>query len=139
MEELQQLNLKGYEIKTGVIQDASFVEADAGRKRVQREKKGRKIKYSDKQKQYMDRDGSFTAKNNQVHYGYKSHVKVDVDHHLIRDCEVTTAKTHDGDVDLVCEGDEAVYRDKGYFGKPLSARNVRDEAMKRATVIKRVH
>lgn len=107
--ELQrQLNLKGYEVKTGVIEDASFVEADAGRKRVQREKKGRKIKYSKKQEQHMDRDGSFTAKNNQVVYGYKSHVEVDVDHHLIRDCEVTTAKTHDGDVDLVCEGDGAV-------------------------------
>ena len=33
---------------------------------------------------------------------------------------------------LVAEGDIAAYRDKGYFGKPLLAKGVRDETMKRA-------
>jgi len=133
----RQIDELGYRVESGVIQDASFVKADAGRKRLTKEKaaekKGRKVSYTRKQRQHMDADGTFTAKNNQVVYGYKSHLKVDADHHMIRDFEVTTAKTHDGDVDLIEEGDVAAYRDKGYYGKPLSARKVRDETMKRAT------
>lgn len=136
--ELQkQLDKKGYEIKKGVIQDATFIEADAGRKRIQTEKtakkEGRKIEYTERQKSHIDRDGTFTAKNNQVYYGYKNHSKTDIDYHLIRDYDVTTAKAHDGDVDLVIDGDVAVYRDKGYFGKQLRADNVKDKTMKRAT------
>jgi len=136
--ELQnQLDEKGYEVKKGVIQDASFIEADAGRKRIQNEKKakkeGRKIEYSDRQKKHIDRDGTFAVKNNQVHYGYKNHMKLDVDNHLIRDYDVSTASLHDSEIDLVKEGDRRVYRDKGYFGKKLKSKNVEDKTMKRGT------
>jgi len=137
-EEVQrQLDEKGYKIKKGVIQDASFIEADLGRKRYQKEKKakeeGKKIEYSPKQLSHIDKDGSFAVKNGQVHYGYKDHTKLDVDNHLIRDYGVTTACDHDGNVDLVEEEDNTVYRDKGYFGKKLRARDVEDKTMKRAT------
>ena len=137
-DELQkQLDKKGYKVKKGVIQDASFIEADAGRKRIQKEKKakkkGRKIEYSDRQKRHIDRDGTFAVKNNQVHYGYKNHTKLDVDNHLIRDYDVSTASLHDAEIDLVREGDRRVYRDKGYFGKRLKAENVEDKTMKRGT------
>jgi IS5 family transposase len=136
--ELQnQLNKKGYEVKKGVIQDASFIEADLGRKRYYKEKKakkeGKKINYTKKQKSHIDRDGSFSVKHGQVHYGYKSHTKLDVDNHLIRDYDVTTASLHDGEIDLVTKGDNVAYRDKGYFGKQLKAKNVRDKTMTRAT------
>src|SRR3989344_4745888 len=142
--ELQdQLDEKGYEIKKGVIQDASFVEADTGRKRIQKEKKaekeGKKIEYSEKQKKHIDRNGTFAVKNGQVYYGYKCHLKSDVDNQLIREYEVSTASLHDSEVDLV-EGndkiayhDKIAYRDKGYFGKKLKAENVEDKTMKRGT------
>lgn len=143
-DELQrQMDKKGYKVKKGVIQDASFIEADAGRKRIQNEKKakkeGRKIEYSDRQKRYIDRDGTFAVKNNQVHYGYKNHMKLDVDNHLIRDYDVSTASLHDGEVDLVESGDNAAYRDKGYYGKKLKAGNVKDKTMKRATKSKKLN
>lgn len=136
--ELQkQLDKKGYKVKKGVIQDATFVEADAGRKRIQKEKKakkeGREIEYSDKQKRHIDRDGTFAVKNNQVHYGYKNHTKLDVDNHLIRDYAVSTASLHDSEIDLVEDDDGTAYRDKGYFGKTLKANNVEDKTMKRGT------
>ena len=136
--ELQrQLDEKGYEIKKGVIQDAAFIESDLGRKRYYKEKKarenGEKIEYSEKQKQHIDKDGTFSVKHGQVHYGYKSHIKLDVDNHLIRELEVTTASLHDGEIDLVENGDKSAYRDKGYFGKKLKARNVEDLTMKRGT------
>jgi len=66
--ELQkQLKTKGYEVKKGVIQDASFIEADLGRKRYYREKKakkeGKKVEYTKKQKSHIDKDGSFSIKH----------------------------------------------------------------------------
>jgi IS5 family transposase len=136
-DELQrQMNVKGYRVKKGVIQDASFIEADLGKKRCQQKKKARRqgkpVDYTEKQLQHMDKDGGFSVKHGQIHYGYKSHIKIDVDHHLIRDLEVTAANLHDGDVDLVEEGDQAVYRDKGYFGKHLRVSSVVDKTMKRA-------
>src|SRR3989344_1107009 len=96
-------------------------------------KKGRKIEYSDRQKRHIDRDGTFAVKNNQVHYGYKNHTKLDVDNHLIRDYDVSTPSLHDAEIDLVKERDIIVYRDKGYFGKKLKDENVEDKTMKRGT------
>lgn len=135
--ELQrQLDVKGYKVKKGVIQDASFIEADLGRKRYYKEKqakkKGEKIKYTKKQKCHFDNDASFGIKHGQVHYGYKSHIKLDVDNHLIRDYEISTASLHDGEVDLVHPEDICAYRDKGYVGKPID-QNVEDKTMKRGT------
>lgn len=137
-DELQrQLDDKGYTIKKGVIQDATFIHADAGRTRIQREKKaeieGKPVEYTEKQKKHIDRDGTFAVKNGQVHYGYKDHVKTDVDYHLIRDYKISTASLHDAEVDLVEEGDHAAYRDKGYFGRKLKAEKVEDKTMKRGT------
>lgn len=136
--ELQkQLDKKGYEIKKGVVQDATFVEADLGRKRYSKEKRaknnGEERAYTEKQKSHIDKDGSFSVKHGQIHYGYKNHVKIDVDHNLIRAIKTTTAKVHDGEIDLVENGDIAAYRDKGYFGKKLKAKNVLDKTMKRGT------
>ena len=137
-DELQrQLDNKGYKIKEGVIQDASFIEADLGRKRYYKEKqakkKGETIEYTEKQKHHIDKDASFSVKHGQVHYGYKNHIKLDVDNHLIRELEVTTASLHDGEIDLVKKGDVSAYRDKGYFGKKLNAKNIEDMTMKRGT------
>ncbi|MDG6217831.1 MAG: transposase [Candidatus Thermoplasmatota archaeon] len=112
----QQLDKKGFKVEKGTIQDAAFIEADLGKKRYRKEKRarknGEKIEYTEKQKQHMDQDGSFSVKHGQVHYGYKSHIKVDTDHYLIRDYEVTTASVHDSEIDL-SEQDEVVYRDRG--------------------------
>lgn len=135
-DELQrQLIAKGYTVKKGVIQDASFVESDQGKKRIQNEKKaekeGKKIEYTEKQKAHIDKDGSFAKKGNNIHFGYKVHIKVDIDHGFIRDIETTTAKVHDTRVNLVDDGDVAAYRDRGYFGSLLPA-SVIDKTMLRA-------
>jgi len=124
--ELQrQLDVKRFTVKKGTIQDASFIEADLGKKRHSKEKKARKngetVEYTEKQLQHMDKDGSFSVKNGQVHYGYKSHIKLDVDQHLIRDFDVTSASVHDGDIDLA-ESDDVIYRDKAFTGKKTKAK-----------------
>jgi len=115
----QQLDKKGYKIKEGVIQDAAFIEADLEKKRnykeKQAEKDGEEIIYTEKQKQHMDNDATFSVKHGQVHYGYKNHMKCDMDHHLIRSYEITTASLHDSQVDLG-QPEEVVYRDRAYTG-----------------------
>ena len=68
-----------------------------------------------------------------MHYGYKNHIKVDVDNHLIRDFEVIAASVHDSQVDLVERGNVRAYRDKGYFGSSLDAGGVEDKTMARNT------
>jgi transposase, IS5 family len=136
-DELQrQLDAKGYKIEKGVIQDATIIEAEYGRSRRSEEKKAereeREIEYKPKQVAHMDKDGSFTVKHGQVHYGYKLHTKCDVKHGLIRSLATTTAKDHDATVNLVGKEDGKAYRDKGYFGTRLP-NGVCDMTMSRAT------
>ncbi|MBI5332498.1 MAG: IS5 family transposase, partial [Candidatus Aenigmarchaeota archaeon] len=134
--ELQrQFVVRGLQVKSGVIQDAAFIEADLGKKRYGKEKRaeksGEKIEYTDKQKAHIDKDGTFSVKHNQIHYGYKLHQKTDVDHGLIREFDLTTASTHDNNIDLTEQDDGTVYRDKGYFGvKPHP--DIKDMTMKKA-------
>jgi transposase, IS5 family len=67
-DELQrQLDSKGYTIKKGVFQDACFIEADQGKKRIQQEKRTRRhgtsVEYTKKQLQHIDKDGGYGVKN----------------------------------------------------------------------------
>lgn len=134
--ELQrQLDNKGYKVKEGVIQDASFVESDLGKKRNYKKKKakqkGEKIEYTEKQKNHIDKDATFSVKNNQVHFGYKNHIKIDMDYYLIREQLTTTASLFDGNVDLG-KGREVIYRDRAYTGKETRARG--NASMKRGNL-----
>lgn len=136
MAELQkQLDEKGLKVEKGMIQDAAFIEADLGKKRYRKEKnakkKGETITYTEKQRQHMDKDGSFSVKHGQVHYGYKSHIKMDIDHHLVRDITVTTASVHDSKIDLATPQD-VIYRDRGYTGKETKAKG--NGSMKRGNL-----
>jgi len=134
--ELQrQLDKKGYSVQTGVIQDATFIESDLGKKRYYKEKKaekeGRTIEYTEKQKKHIDKDATFSIKNNQIHFGYKSHIKLDMKHHLIRDHVTTTASLFDGNIDLG-SNDEVIYRDRAYTGKETQAKG--NASMKRGNL-----
>lgn len=131
----RQFEEKGLKVTTGVIQDATFIEADLGKKRYYKEKQakkhGKEIQYTEKQKAHIDKDGTFAIKNNQVHFGYKLHQKTDTDFGLIREFSVTTASLHDSQVDLTEADDKTVYRDKGYVGVDPH-KNVKNMTMKKA-------
>lgn len=55
-------------------------------------------------------------KGNEIHFGYKNHVKVDSDSKLITDYNVTTASTNDlkGVENLFDENDNVAYADSAY-------------------------
>src|SRR5512136_1626591 len=109
-QELQrQLDANGLVVKEGSIQDATFITSDPGRS----DNKPR----GDEARTRRSKDGTWAKKGEQFYFGYKLHENVDTQYGLIRAIETTTASVHDSQVDLSRE-DEAIYRDKGYFGAP---------------------
>ena len=108
-EELQrQLDLKGLTVRKGVVQDASFITADPGHARADKPR-------GEEAKTRRSRDGAWSKKGGKSYFGNKLHMKMDLDHGLIRELEVTAANVHDSRVDLSRRG-EVVYRDRGYQG-----------------------
>jgi len=160
--ELQrQINEKGFIVRVGSIQDATFITSDPGQKR-NKEEKASKCKKANtesesirmNQVQELDKglldisiniinnqnkpadslkepvnEGSWAKKGVKSFFGYKGHISVDTNHHLIRDVETTTASVHDSRVDLGIEGLPR-YADKGYDGAKTRGY---DAAMKKAT------
>ena len=117
-----QLRAKGYEVKRGAIQDATFITSDPGHAK-------KDVPRGDEAKTRRSRDGTWTKKGGKSYFGYKAHVKVDTEHNFIWNVETTTASVHDSKVDLAEVG-EVRYGDKGYFGAETKAY---DAAMRRAT------
>jgi len=68
-----------------------------------------------------DTDARWAKKNNETHYGYKDHAKVDQESKIITDFVVTSANVHDSQtiVELVDEKDEVLYADSAYVGEKL--------------------
>jgi IS5 family transposase len=106
--ELQrQLDARGLRVrKDVVVQDATFITADPGKASKPRGGEARTRR---------SRDGDWAKRRGGSSFGYKLHVKEDLDQGLIRDLETTGASVHDSRVDLSRPG-EVVYRDKAFFG-----------------------
>ncbi len=114
---------------TGSIVDATFV--DAPRQRNTREENA-KIKAGEVPEDWQkpenihklrqkDTDARWTKKNNETHFGFKDHIKVDADSKLIVDYCVTSANVHDSQAlsGLINEQDHVLYADSAYSGKEL--------------------
>jgi len=124
--ELQrQIKQKGIKISKGVIQDASFIKADPGKKNSGMVGRGKEARTT------RSRDGTWTKKGKKSIFGFKSHTKVDLKSKIITEVAVTTAKTFDGNVDLA-NLDEIVYRDRCYTGSGTRARG--NASMKRGNL-----
>ena len=114
--ELQrQIKEKQIKISKGVIQDATFVKAEPGKKNSGMKNRGREAKTS------RNADGTWTKKGKKSYFGYKLHTKLDKRNKIITELAVTTAKTFDGHIDLA-QPDETIYRDKAYSGSPTKAK-----------------
>ena len=114
---------------TGTIIDATFV--DAPRQRNTRDE-NMKIKKGEIPEEWQeedkknklcqkDTDARWAKKGDELHYGYKNHVKADAESKLITDYTVTSASASDGDVDvideLVNDMDMILYADSAYSGE----------------------
>jgi IS5 family transposase len=74
-------------------------------------------------------EGTWAKKGVKSFFGFKGHISIDIQHHLIRDVATTTASVHDSQVDLGVKGLPR-YADKGYAGAETEAY---DASMKKAT------
>jgi IS5 family transposase len=117
----RQLDAMNLKVKKGIIQDATFIEADPGHAK-------KDTPRGDEAKTRRSKDGTWAKKGTKSYFGYKLHSAMDPDFGLIRRIEVTTASVHDSQVDLAKKG-EVRYTDRGYFG---SKTNGYDAAMKKA-------
>jgi len=118
----RQIEEKNIAVKKGCIQDATFIIAEPGKQKHSDEPRGKDAKTS------RSKEGSWTKKGKKAHFGFKQHVKVQKGTKLIKEMAITTAKTHDGTIDLA-KPDDIMYRDKGYTGIPTQAKG--DGTMKR--------
>lgn len=120
------LEAKGVITHKGTIVDATFV--DAPRQRNSR-KDNQTIKKGETPEEWLadtpeakhklaqkDVDARWAVKNEEVHYGYKDHAKVDAESKIITDYEVTAASVHDSQVflDFITDKDTDVYADSAY-------------------------
>ena len=123
----QQMETQGVITRKGSLVDASFM--DAPRQRNNREE-NKKIKDGDSgdlwkdnvhKSRQKDKDSGWTKKNNEIHFGYKDHVKVDLDSKMIVDYSVTDASVHDSKevLGLIDEEDKELYADSAYVGEEL--------------------
>jgi len=111
----------------GKIIDASFVEAPRQRNSREKNKEikaGKTPSEWDEQpnkKRLKDVDARWTKKNNQTHFGYKDHAKVDNKHKFIDTYTTTDASVHDSQAldDLLTEKDEGqnLWADSAYTGE----------------------
>lgn len=141
----QVLEGKGIIAREGSIVDASFV--DAPRQRNNRDQNQR-IKQGGRPEEFdanpavgrqKDSEARWTKKNNEVHYGWKNHVKADLKTKLIIHARTTPASVHDSQVfeELLDENDQAVLADSAYHSAEHEAHliklNAQEFLMRKAT------
>ncbi len=97
-----------------MIQDAKFITADPGKTNSGLSGRGQSAKTS------RSRDGTWTKKGKKGVFGFKLHTKVCRANKIICELGLTTARVHDGRIDLA-NADEITYRDRGYSGCPTKA------------------
>lgn len=129
---LREAGLVGQE---GKIIDASFV--DVPRQRNSREeneviKRGGVPLDFEKNKNKLeqkDTDARWAKKGNELHYGYKNHIKADRKSKLIEDYVVTSASVHDSQVtdDLTEKGDVELHADSAYTGEVIEGQLAKKE------------
>jgi len=103
----RQLDAMNLKVKKGIIQDATFIEADPGHAK-------KDTPRGDGAKTRRSKDGTWAKKGTKSYFGYKLHSAMDPEFGLIRRIEVTSASVHDSQVDLAKNG-EVRYADRGFF------------------------
>ena len=137
---LEQNNLIAHE---GKLIDASFIEAPRQRnsrddnKNIKQGEIPKEWDDNPNKKRQKDVDARWTKKNNETHYGYKDHVKVDNKYKFIETGTTTDASVHDSQAldDLLTESDEGqdLWADSAYTGEE------QDKTVKKYKVNSKIH
>jgi IS5 family transposase len=108
---LSQLESKGLILRKGTMIDATIIQSG---NRPLSNKKREELEAEPSPQ--IDTEARSTAKNGQLHFGYKGHVGVDVESKIIRKRTFTPANVHDSqEMEKLLSGDEkSVWADKAY-------------------------
>lgn len=121
----KQMEAQGVITRRGSIVDASFIEAPKQRNNREENKDIKQSKipedWSDNKRRQKDTDARWTKKNDEKHFGYKNHVKVDKDSKMIINFSATDASVHDSQeiAELIDLMDKVLYADSAYTGGDL--------------------
>jgi IS5 family transposase len=138
------LDAQGLVAKEGSIIDASFVETPKQRntrdqnKQIKEGNRPEGFEKDTPKGAQKDCDARWTKNNNEAHFGYNNHAKVDAKSKLIDSYATTTASVHDSQVFevLLDEKDKAVLSDSAYKSQTnediLLKRNLEDFTMLKA-------
>ncbi|MCE5344636.1 MAG: transposase [Eubacteriales bacterium] len=95
----RELEMRGMVTHKGTIVDAAFVTAPMQRNTCEKNKRVRSgeilADWSENKRRQKDSDARRTKKDDEMHFGYKDHVKADADSKGITDYAVTGANVHD--------------------------------------------
>jgi IS5 family transposase len=120
-----ELESRGIITHKGTIVDATFVDAPKQRNKRDENKRVKAGEipenWSETKRRQKDTDARWTKKNNEVHFGYKDHVKVDADSKIITNYAVTSANVHDSQkfTEFLDDTDVTVYADSAYAGQDV--------------------
>ena len=109
----RQFDARGLIIKRGTLVDATIIAAAV-----------KPPPMEEGQVNPRDPDASFTVKNDETYFGYKTHLAMDKESGLVRQAEMTSADLHDSQRgEAMIQGDEkAYYADKAYDSRALRDR-----------------
>lgn len=118
----QMLEGEGLIGREGSLVDASFIEAPKQRNTREQNaeiKAGKRPEEFDKKTargRQKDCDARWTKKNNETHYGYKNHARVDAKSKLVTKYATSEASLHDSQKfkELVDKTDQAIFADSAY-------------------------
>jgi IS5 family transposase len=137
------LQEQGMIANKGSIIDASFVDVPRQRNsrqensEIKENKVPERIQKNEHVLSHKDVDAKWTKKNDETHYGYKDHVKVDNKSKLIQSYVVTDASVHDSQPiePLLDETNtnQELYADSAYSGKPIA------KLLEEKSIINRIH
>ena len=130
-EKLEKANLI---TRAGSIVDATFIEATKQRNTREENKKIKENEIPEEWKEnphklcQKDTAARWTKKGKAVYYGYKNHVKADLESKLIVNYTVTSANVHDSQElqKLVNEKDKKIYADTAYSGETIAEQIPKD-------------
>jgi IS5 family transposase len=126
---VNQLEREGIISRSGSIVDATFVDAPKQRnsrkenKEIKEGKTPESWEKKQNKKRQKDIDARWATKNDEVHYGYKDHVKVDKKSKIITKFQATSAEVHDSQElkNLVDKKDKVLYGDSAYTGEEVQS------------------
>jgi IS5 family transposase len=130
----EELDKQGFQAKSGLIVDGTFVEVP--RQRNTKEENAQikacevpeRIAVNPHVEAQKDLDAEWAKKGNETYYGYKDHVVSDEEHKLIRGYGVTGAAAHDSEpyLDVMPEKpaypDQEAFADSAYASKEIDTK-----------------